>query len=274
MNYRHIYHAGNFADVMKHLAMTMMLEHLKKKDAPFFVLDAHGGIGLYNLNAIEAQKTQEFAAGIGRFEDEAGMPDDFKAYYNLIKQDLADGYYPGSPTIAARMLRPQDSAIANELHPVDVETLKANLRRHKNVKITHQDAYECIRAHIPPKEKRGLVLIDPPFEKTDEFETLIRQMREWKKRFATGVFAIWYPIKAHLKVDAMLAAAAELQMPRTWVFETLLHPRGQADTFNGCGLVIFNAPYQIPERIEALFPYLERKMQLHACTSRWLVPDA
>lgn len=274
MNYRHIYHAGNFADVMKHLAMVLMLEHLKKKDAPFFVLDAHGGIGLYDLRSIEALKTQEFAAGIGRFANQKDMPDDFRTYYDLVKDDLAQRRYPGSPMIAARMLRQQDSGIVNELHPVDVETLKANMRGHKSTKITHLDAYECIRAHIPPKEKRGVILIDPPFEKTDEFETLIRQMKEWKKRFATGIFAIWYPIKAHLKVDDMLGAAAALGLPRTWVFETLLLPRNTPETFNGCGLVIFNAPYQIPERIEKLFPYLKTQMNLHACASRWLVPDA
>lgn len=272
MNYRHIYHAGNFADVMKHLAMALMLDHLKKKDAPFFVLDAHGGIGLYDLNSVQALKTQEFAAGIGRFSDDAKMPEDFRLYYNLIKPDLQQNHYPGSPLLIARMLRKQDSGIANELHPEDVETLQANLRRHKNMRVSHKDAYECIRAHIPPAAKRGLVLIDPPFEKTDEFETLIKQMKEWKKRFATGVFAIWYPIKAHLRVDQMLEAATELGLPRTWVFETLLLPRRNPETFNGCGLVIFNAPYQIPERIEALFPYLKTGLNLQACTSRWLVP--
>jgi len=272
MNYRHLYHAGNFADVMKHLALTLILDHMKKKDAPFCVIDAHGGIGLYDLHSVEAQKTREWEAGIGRFAD-TDMPHDFAHYYNLIKDDLAHRHYPGSPMIAGRMIRSQDRLIANELHPQDVETLRANLSRFRNARVDHLDAYECIRANIPPKEKRGVILIDPPFEKKDEFETLIRQMGEWKKRFANGVFILWYPIKAHLGVDGMKEAAGELGLARTWCVETLLYPRTRAETFNGSGLLIFNAPYQIPERMEAVLPFLKTHMGLHETVSSWIVPE-
>lgn len=271
MNYRHIYHAGNFADVMKHWAVTLVIDHLKKKDTPFCVIDAHGGCGLYDLHSVQAQKTKEWEAGIGRFSG-VETPPDFEVYRTLVAPHMARGTYPGSPLIAAEMLRPQDMLIANELHPQDFITLQDVLEPYRNAKITHQDAYECIRAHIPPREKRGLVLIDPPFEKTDEFQTLIRQMGAWKKRFATGIFLLWYPIKAHLDVQDLKDAARAVGLPRTWYFETLLYPARQAETFNGCGLILFNAPYQIPEKISALLPFLQSHLSLHAHPSAWLTP--
>jgi 23S rRNA (adenine2030-N6)-methyltransferase len=269
MNYRHIYHAGNFADVTKHLALCLILDHLKKKDSPFCVIDAHGGIGLYDLQSDQAQKTREWESGIGRFEGaEAG--EDFALYHDLVKDDLAQNLYPGSPLLIARMLRDQDRLIANELHPDDVVSLEDNLNRQHNTRVTRLDAYECIRANIPPKEKRGLVLIDPPFEKRDEFETLARQMGEWKKRFAAGIFMIWYPIKAHLAIQSLKQAAASLGINRTWCIETLLHPGNQPETFNGSGLLIFNTPYMLPERMEALLPFLKERMGLFVIETGWL----
>ena len=257
---------------MKHLTLVLCLDHLKKKEAPFFVLDAHGGCGLYDLTSIQAQKTREWEAGIGRMIQSPDANPDLVLYLAQIKSDWARQHYPGSPLLTARMLRENDRLIANELHPEDVETLKDNLWNFPNVRVTAQDAYESIRAYIPPAERRGLVLIDPPFEDRREFETLCRQMKEWKKRWATGLFLLWYPIKAHLAVVEMKRAAADLGLPRTWCWETLLHPAHQPETFNGCGLVMFNAPYQIPERLEALMPLLKNSLKLHKNQTEWLTP--
>lgn len=272
MNYRHIYHAGNFADVMKHLALCLVLDHLKKKDTPFCVIDAHGGTGLYDLHSVQARKTMEWQAGIGRF-DGASSEDGFTLYMDVVARYLERGLYPGSPLLTAGAIRDADRLIANELHPEDVITLKANLRGYKTARVTHLDAYECIRAHIPPREKRGLVLIDPPFEKTDEFETLAHQMGEWKKRFPTGIYLLWYPIKAQQGVARMKHAATELGLPRTWCVETLLHPRDQPVTFNGSGLILFNAPYMVPERMTALLPFLKTRMGLVDTAAGWLTPE-
>jgi 23S rRNA (adenine2030-N6)-methyltransferase len=273
MNYRHVYHAGNFADVMKHLALALVIDHFKKKEAPFCVIDAHGGIGAYDLNSPQAQKTQEWEGGIGRFENAVDAPPDFALYHDLVKDDVARRVYPGSPLLTAKMLRPKDRLIANELHPEDFETLRRTVSGYNGVRVTHMDAYECIRANIPPKEKRGIVLIDPPFEKKDEFQTLIRQMEEWKKRFPSGVFMVWYPIKAHLAIEEMKRGAAALGLRRTWCMETLLYPRRQPESFNGCGLVVFNAPYMVPERMEALLPLLGRRMGLLETPSSWLTGE-
>lgn len=271
MNYRHAYHAGNFADVMKHLTLAVILDHLKKKDTPFSVIDAHGGIGLYDLMGTEANKTGEWVDGIGRFKDlMSSAPDDLALYCDSVCPYIEDNKYPGSPMLITKSLRKQDRLIANELHPQDFETLRGNMRPFANVRVTHMDAYECIRANIPPSEKRGAVLIDPPFEKTDEFQTLIKQMQEWKKRFANGTFMIWYPIKSHLAVNDLKQAASDLGLPRTWCFETLIHPRTQADSFNGSGLIVMNTPYMVPERLTALFPLLKGRMGLHDVVGEWL----
>jgi 23S rRNA (adenine2030-N6)-methyltransferase len=272
MNYRHAYHAGNFADVMKHLALALTLDHMRRKDTPFFALDAHGGIGLYDLSRAEAQKTGEAQGGILRFQgvESARMPDDFRLYHDIVGSDVAAGRYPGSPLIIARQMRAQDRMVANELHREDVVTLKQTLRPFQGASVTHLDAYEAIRAHLPPRERRGLVLIDPPFEKTNEFDVLAAQMAQWKKRFAHGVYLVWYPIKAHLPCGELKRAAAALSIPRTWCAEVHLYPPLQKETFNGCGIILFNAGFEMPERLEALMPFLKDRMGLTAHSCAWL----
>jgi 23S rRNA (adenine2030-N6)-methyltransferase len=272
MNYRHIYHAGNFADVMKHLALALVLEHLKKKDAPFCALDAHGGTGLYDLGSAQAMKTGEWQDGIGRFATDENFPQDFRLYFDALRHEFEKGRYPGSPLQIASALRPQDRLIANELHPADFETLTHNLSPYRNVRVSHQDAYEFLRAHLPPDERRGLILIDPPFEKKDEFEQLIHQMAQWKKRFAQGIYMLWYPVKPHLGVKELKKAASALGVPRTWHVETMIHPARTEGVFNGCGLILFNAPFQLPERYDALLPYLLQKMGFDNTSSGWLTP--
>jgi 23S rRNA (adenine2030-N6)-methyltransferase len=272
MNYRHAYHAGNFADVIKHIVLVLCLGYLQKKEGSLCFIDAHAGAGFYRLDSEEAEKTGEWRRGIGRLMQASGPPADVKLYLDLVRADTAAERYPGSPFLLARCLRARDRLIASELHGPTFETLQAVLSPYKAARAMHMDAYECVRAHIPPKERRGLVLIDPPFELKEEFQTLARQMREWKRRWATGVYILWYPIKAHLSVSELKAAARELSLPRTWCLEALILPREQPETLNGGGLIVFNAPYTVPERAEALLPYLRDAMGLHGTASEWLLP--
>ena len=269
MNYRHAYHAGNFADVMKHLSLCLILDYMTQKEAPFCVLDAHGGTGMYDLSSAAAQKTGEWENGIGHWSGVENIPGDAMLYWDQIAPFLAKGHYPGSPLLAQSLLRKKDRLIANELHPDDKLTLQQMLGR--NAYVTQLDAYEFLRGQLPPTERRGVVLIDPPYEKKDEFAILTRQMEAWKARFATGVYLIWYPIKAHLPTDDLKIAVIDLGLPRSWFFETMLHPRTTPDTFNGSGLIILNAPYQVPERLTALCPFLSQTMQLHSTGTGWLV---
>jgi 23S rRNA (adenine2030-N6)-methyltransferase len=274
MNYRHIYHAGNFADVLKHIVLLLCLDYLQRKEGGLCLIDAHGGAGIYALDSEEASKTGEWERGIGRLAGLGDAPLDLEHYLGAVRGDLARGRYPGSPLLLARAMRPQDRLIAAELHERTFEALKEALRPFEAARATHMDAYECVRAHIPPKVRRGLVLIDPPFELKDEFQTLARQMKEWRKRWATGVYILWYPIKAHLPLAELHLAARALSLPRTWVAEALILPRGQAETLNGCGVIVFNAPFTLPERIEALLPYLKSALALQETETAWLVPPS
>lgn len=271
MNYRHIYHAGNFADVMKHITLMLCLDYMKQKDKGFCVIDAHGGCGLYDLSSEQAQKTGEYKDGIEKLIDLPSPPAELGPYLAMVKKDLAKGKYPGSPLIIARQLRDQDRLIAGELHPDDCKTLRMVMGSHRNVTIEKRDAYETLRTFLPPAERRGLVLIDPPFEKKDEFERLTRQMAGWAKRFATGTYLIWYPIKAHLP-HAALREAAATHFPDWLCFETLLHPADQPESFNGSGLLILNPPYNLKGKLEKLAPVLHKNINLHDC--RITLPQA
>jgi 23S rRNA (adenine2030-N6)-methyltransferase len=273
MNYRHAYHAGNFADVLKHIVLVLCLEYLQRKDGPLCIIDTHGGAGLYDLNSAEALKTGEWAKGIGCLLERKDAPAGLAPYLDLIRADADEGRYPGSPLLIARRLRPQDGLIASELHEETHEALDHSLMPYRGVRVLRMDAYQCARAHIPPKERRGLVLIDPPFEKKNEFETLARQMNEWKKRWPTGVHLLWYPVKAHLPVPALKEAAQALGLHRTWFVEALAHPRTRPESFNGCGVIVFNAPYTVPEQVEALLPFLKDAMNLHGTASGWAVAE-
>lgn len=199
MNYRHAYHAGNFADVVKHLAEVAILTHLAKKEAPFAVIDSHAGRGSYDLLSAEALKTGEAALGIRALEGVSGSPL-LDRYLSLVREGGRN--YPGSPLIAAKMLRSQDRLVAIEKHPEEAEALKKLLLPWRKARVEEADGYARLAALLPPPERRGLVLIDPPFEAPDEFETLARTVRGALRRFATGLYLIWYPIKSDASARA------------------------------------------------------------------------
>ncbi|MDX2263807.1 MAG: 23S rRNA (adenine(2030)-N(6))-methyltransferase RlmJ [Hyphomicrobiales bacterium] len=281
MNYRHAYHAGNFADVVKHVALLACLDYLQRKDAALCILESHGGAGAYDLASAEAGKTAEWERGLGRLlawwreRERSGagaLPHALEVYLDAVAGDAAQMLYPGSPLLIARKLRPQDRLIAAELHPPTHAALAETLAPFPAVRPLHMDGYEMLRALLPPPERRGLALVDPPFERRDEFDVLIRQMREWKKRWATGVYLVWHPIKAHLPWPELHEAARNLALPRTLLVEALVAPRDRPETFNGCGVVIWNAPFTAPESLEAALPPLRDALGLYDAALRWLVP--
>jgi 23S rRNA (adenine2030-N6)-methyltransferase len=275
MNYRHIYHAGNFADVVKHTILLLLLQKLKVKEKPFAVLDAFAGIGLYDLSSQEAQKTMESRNGVGCLfpsgETKCG-PDDLLApkafgsspkgtmpaiitqYLRII--GLEAGSYPGSPMLIASSLRDQDHLIAAELHPVDYATLKRNMSYIPNVHVHHIDAYRAIKAFCPPKEKRGLVLLDPAFEVRDEFEKVLDAVRMVKKRFAGGMLMLWYPIKDRKLVDNFYKNYKEIGYTQTTTIEFEIKA---SEGMNKCGIMISNPPY-IEEELQELMEYLAQVM--------------
>ncbi len=266
MNYRHSFHAGNFADVLKHFVLTRVIAHLKRKPTPFRVIDTHAGTGLYDLSSTEAEKTGEWRAGIGRLLA-AELPEDvatlFRDYFDVLaafNPELrgADGLrrYPGSPVIAARLLRDGDTLIANELHPVDFDLLKAALGPQRNAKVMNLDGYTVLKSTLPPKERRGLVLIDPPFEDAGELTRMVTALRNGVKRFATGSFMMWYPIKDPRPVAAFKRELCALRLEKLLAVELFIQAAEDVSRLNGNGLILLNPPYTLAEELERSLPFL------------------
>lgn len=249
MNYRHIYHAGNFADIFKHFIVYLSLQRLTQKDTPFMALDAFAGLGRYPLRSTEAQKTLEYRDGVELFLNTKFTHASLSRFQEFLQKDWAVDHYPGSPLLMRRLMRPKDRLIANELHPEDGATLKQNLESYDHTFVTYLDAYTAIKAHIPPPEKRGFILIDPPFERRDEFDVLIKNMKLWQSKFTQGHYAIWYPIKAGDMSLDLIDAARALGIHRSYVCEFLRAPRNRESGLNGCGMLLLNAPYTVIETL-------------------------
>nr|WP_294915037.1 23S rRNA (adenine(2030)-N(6))-methyltransferase RlmJ [uncultured Neokomagataea sp.] len=239
MNYRHAYHAGNFADCMKHALLLSLLRALSKKKTGFCVLDTHAGLGHYDLQGIEAEKTGEWHDGIARL-----LGQDIPALAEYQSAVEALGLYPGSPAFTQHVLRPQDHLMACELHPEDVKPLRRRFRGLPNVSVHHRDGYEALRALLPPKDvRRGLVLIDPPFEKPDDFTRCADAISYVRNHFRAGIVAVWFPIKHRTPIHAFYNSLKDAKIPDLITCEFLLRPPLDPSQLNGCGILVANAPY-------------------------------
>ncbi len=282
MNYRHAYHAGNFADVVKHAVLVALIEALKQKQAPFCYIDTHAGAGRYQLTAPEAQKTLEHADGIARLLAATRLPNALHVYVNLVRalnarhpQNLVD--YPGSPLIAALLARPQDRLVLCELQAHELSVLHHEFDRDPRVAIHARDGYAALKALLPPKERRGLVLVDPPFEAQDaEFAVVQEALEAALERFATGVYAVWYPIKLRQHVAPFHRWLRQCGARKVLVAELCLHPDNSALRLNGCGLAIVNAPWRFDRTLQDILPALRSHLsQGRFGTERveWLVEE-
>ena len=265
MNYRHGYHAGNFADVLKHVALCELVRLLSSKDKKLFVLDTHAGAGGYDLGGELAARTGEAEAGIARLAaaPRDGMPaavvrylDAVATYDRKFGPAVAGGgprRYPGSPRLIRAALRPGDRFVACELHPGDALALKREFAGDRAVEVRQADGYHVLKAVLPPVERRGLVLIDPPFEAADEFERLARAVRHGLRRFATGCYAIWYPIKDEA---ASAAFVAELKAPRLLVMKLRVGGETGTGKLAACGLAVINPPWRFEEAMAEALPWI------------------
>ena len=283
MNYRHVYHAGNFADVLKHATIALICQHLQVKPAAFRVIDTHAGIGSYDLTAPEVAKTGEWHQGFGRLVAEPLPPDIatiLAPYLEAVGHQGARSAesmtrYPGSPLIARHFLRPQDRMTVNELHPEDVVQLRAEFARDRHVKVHDLDGWTALKSWLPPPERRGLILIDPPFEEPGEFARLTAVLADGVRRFATGTFVLWYPIKDAAAVYAFKRELVATAIPKMLGVELLV--KATAGTgLAGCGLAIVNPPFQLKAALERLLPFLAHRLAQgpgYATDLRWLVPE-
>ncbi len=280
MNYRHAFHAGNHGDVLKHVVLARVLTYLTSKDSPMAVLDAHAGLGRYDLTGIEAVKTGEWRGGIGALlqtEHNVDVKLLLKPYLDIVRGLNADGalrYYPGSPELVSRLLRPKDRILLNELHPADFETLETRYAGLPNVRLSTVDAVMAVKAALPFAERRGLVLVDPAFELTNEKEKVVMLVKQGLRRMAQTCFVIWYPVTTQRFAidfcDALEFPGAKSVLQA----ELLVRPATDDGGLAGSGVVVVNPPWILHDELQLLLPALSRSLreeQGGSATLRWLI---
>jgi len=264
MNYRHAFHAGNFADVFKHALLTRILLYLTRKDAPMRYLDTHSGVGRYDLSSEEAQRTGEWRGGIGRLLG-ADLPpvaaELLAPYLALIPgTPEAPGAYLGSPLIAQSLLRKQDRMTFSELHEHDSRRLVRSLGREKRCKILTMDGYQALKAGTPPVERRGLVLMDPPFEERDEFERMALALENAWEKWPTGTYALWYPLKVGGGAEEFRQYLADGPIRKVLRLELDVDHLREVGPLKGCGMVVVNPPFVLEEEARELLPVLAERL--------------
>ncbi|HYA80866.1 MAG TPA: 23S rRNA (adenine(2030)-N(6))-methyltransferase RlmJ [Methylocystis sp.] len=264
MNYRHGFHAGNFADVFKHALLTRLLGALTRKETPFRVIDTHAGEGAYDLFSDEAERTGEWRDGVGRLADVSDADAEVRALLTPYLEALgafAEGrpkLYPGSPLIAQRFLRSSDRAIFCELREDAYAALRARFARDKRIKSIHLDGYTGVGAFVPPVERRGLVLIDPPFERTDEYAAMFSAFLSAWRKWPTGIYAFWHPIKDVAQTKMFYSAFAREGVKRVLRLE--LGVGGDPEKLNRTGLVAVNPPFGFELEARALLAFLVKRL--------------
>ena len=288
MNYRHHFHAGNYADVFKHVLLLQLVRAMQRKEKAFLYLDTHAGRGGYDLSAPSVlpdgrSREPEYPAGIGRLWGDAALPPVLADYVGLVRRfndrHGATGeelkFYPGSPWIAKLLLRSQDRMALCELRPDDAEALDFDFARESRVTVQALDGYVGLKAMLPPPEKRALVLIDPPFESKAEFIGVLRGMDEALRRMPGVVCAVWYPLTERARADEFHYAVRALGVPAL-VAELNIAGEASALRMKGCGLLILNPPWQIEAEIRGVLPALVERLKVDAAASSrctWLVPE-
>lgn len=277
MNYRHAYHAGNFADVCKHAILLALLDALVAKAKPLCYFDTHAGRGRYALDDKEAAKTGEWRDGIGRLFGNPEQPAALQRYVEAIRASNPDGTlrnYPGSPLLSAQALRPDDRLVLCETQPGEAAVLRALFRDDRRVHVHARDGYAALNALLPPPEKRGLVLIDPPFEAQEgEFAAIEVALESAHARWPNGVYAVWYPIKSHRAIAPFHRRMASGPFDSLLVAELLVRPGDSPLRLNGCGMLIANPPWKLDAALARLLPAMREALAQSAGASenlRWL----
>ncbi|OOF55445.1 23S rRNA (adenine(2030)-N(6))-methyltransferase RlmJ [Rodentibacter genomosp. 2] len=280
LSYRHSFHAGNHADVLKHIVLMLILENLKLKEKGFYYLDTHSGVGRYRLSSNEAEKTGEYKEGIGRLWEQTDLSEELNRYVNLIKDLNNSGktlrYYAGSPMIAAQLLRPQDRALLTELHPSDFPLLRNNFKEFKNISVKCDNGFQQVKSTLPPKERRGLVLIDPPYELKEDYDLVVKAVEEGYKRFATGTYAIWYPVVLRQQTKRIFKGLEASGIRKILKIELAVRPDSDQRGMTASGVVIINPPWTLENQMREILPYLVKTLIPEGTGSwavEWITPE-
>ncbi len=262
LSYRHSYHAGNFADVLKHIVLIEILLNLGKKDKAFDYIDTHAGAGLYDLRSVHAEKLQEYQTGIGKL-NAADWPE-LDRYFEVVNKLNTDGalrLYPGSPLIARHFMRPQDRAWLFELHSEDAKLLANNLQRNKHARVMHEDGLKGLLTLLPPVSRRGLVLIDPSYEIKSDYDLVIKTVIEAHKKFATGSYAIWYPVVERSRISRMEKQLINSGIRHIQRFELAI-TGDDSSGMTSSGIIVINPPWQLMATMQTLLPKLSKALAL------------
>lgn len=278
LSYRHSFHAGNHADVLKHIVQSLILNSLQQKEKPFVYHDTHSGVGRYDLTHEWSEKTGEYKQGIARVWQQDHIPAELDSYLDAIRQ-LNQGetlrYYPGSPRVARAHLREQDRMVLTELHPSDYPLLEQEFHRDRQVSIYKEDGFARLKASLPPQERRGFVLIDPPYELAKEYRDVVRAIAQSYKRWATGIYAIWYPVVNRCDIDDMLEGLQGLEIRKILQIELGVAPDTNERGMTASGMIVINPPWTLESQMQTILPFL--KQAIAPATGHykveWVVPE-
>ncbi|WP_269531988.1 23S rRNA (adenine(2030)-N(6))-methyltransferase RlmJ [Chitinimonas sp. BJYL2] len=267
LSYRHAFHAGNHADVLKHYLLVRLLDYLNQKDKPYWYVDTHAGAGAYQLDSHYASKNAEFAGGIARLWQRHDLPAGLAQYVDVVRGLNQDGkllHYPGSPLVAAPLLRQGDRLRLFELHPTDFPILENNMATlRRQAKLFKSDGFAGLKAVLPPEPRRGLVLIDPPYEEKQDYQRVVQAMEEALRRFPTGTYAIWYPMLQRYESRQLPENLKHLPV-KSWLHASLTVHTPNEDGFgmHGSGMFILNPPWRLHEELSTTLPYLRTHLAL------------
>jgi 23S rRNA (adenine2030-N6)-methyltransferase len=255
MNYRHIYHAGNFADIAKHVGLIYCLEAMKRKDSAFFALDTHAGRGFYDLQSAEARQSGEAERGIQRLIDKALAAAPLAGYFGAVhaRRGKRLARYPGSPALIAAELRPQDRALFVEILPAEARAAMREMESAGRVRTEIGDGYAALKAYLPPDERRGLVLIDPPYESLDELKTMLQAFADAYRRWPSGTYLLWYPIRSATQRSLVHARFEALGIPKMLFADLAIHPDDAGIGLAGSGLMLVNPPFGADQYLQQAY---------------------
>lgn len=279
LSYRHSFHAGNHADVLKHTVQSLILMAMKEKEKPFLYLDTHAGAGRYLLSGEHAERTGEYMDGIGKIWQRDDVPALLETYLTVIRHYNRSGqlrYYPGSPLIARQLLREQDQLHLTELHPSDYPLLRSEFQKDARAQVLRADGYQQLKSQLPPAARRGLILMDPPYELKSDYQDVVSGILEGHKRFATGVYALWYPVVLRQQVKRILVALEKSGIRRILQIELAVRPDSDQRGMTASGMIVINPPWMLEQQMKALLPWLHQVLvpggNGHTLV-RWVVPE-